>query len=818
VTAMRWRNGVRLGFLLVATVGRLNAGRWDSVIPLARDAVNPTMAMRGRLFRLNEAVSELTKAIPGERIVYVRAEPGGREDGSSWENAFHSVQQGIDALAGREGWVWVAQGTYRENVLVRSGVSVFGGFWGDEEDVNDRDPFACKSLLVGDSIKSVVFMEHKTLLDGFNVTRGGGGKYLAGGGVLTGDWLSVIRNNTIYGNRVEWSGGGIFVYGGGLPIAPDWDYPGFSPLIEGNVIYNNSSRCGDGVNMRYSSALFVRNTVVNHPNRGIEIICAKGEEPTIVHSILWNNKDDLYNHVTSTGTPIFLYNFIENETVGIGLVGGNPRFSDSAARDFTLRPDSPCIDAGMADAPRDPDGSLADFGARSYARHRVEGGVRVSFESVPITGMRVLVDRTMYTTPFFVSVQPGSRHLLRAVKVLPQGHAKRYDFLAWSDGGDREHDAAIGTAEREYEILYGPQFLVSVDRNGFGSQPIGEGWYNSGTSAILSADSSVQINIGTRHRFIRWAGSVVSSDPRLTLTVEAPVAERIEWKSQFRLAAACIPEGTPGLAVQENPEKIWYDRNETVRLSAVASDAAYRFVRWEGDVTGTQNPVSVTVDTFKTAKAVFEKVPVYFPPTAFALVSPPDTVLNGWTDPICFVWRTSADPDPNDTVRYTFYLSGSVDFSRDALFSRSVGRDTSLRLEALPLAGGEYYWRVKAGDVQQHETWSTRWGRLEIRPSAVGPSAALPGTWRLHPAYPNPFNGGTEIRFAAPADDRIRMNLIDTRGRIVRRLMDARVVAGNHAVRWDGRDDFGRPVPSGLYTCAAQMGHRVVCTKLVVLH
>ena len=67
---------------------------------------------------------------------------------------------------------------------------------------------------------------------------------------------------------------------------------------------------------------------------------------------------------------------------------------------------------------------------------------------------------------------------------------------------------------------------------------------------------------------------------------------------------------------------------------------------------------------------------------------------------------------------------------------------------------------------------------------------------------PNPFWGSTRITFSvtgnAPADP-IRLDVYDTRGRLIRTLVDEPKPAGTHTVIWDGSDRFGSPVAAGGY-------------------
>ena len=70
---------------------------------------------------------------------------------------------------------------------------------------------------------------------------------------------------------------------------------------------------------------------------------------------------------------------------------------------------------------------------------------------------------------------------------------------------------------------------------------------------------------------------------------------------------------------------------------------------------------------------------------------------------------------------------------------------------------------------------------------------------RLTQNAPNPFNPSTTIRFALPEEGHVQIGIYDLTGRYVRTLIDRTVSAGNHAVRWDGRDSTGRTAASGVY-------------------
>ena len=81
---------------------------------------------------------------------------------------------------------------------------------------------------------------------------------------------------------------------------------------------------------------------------------------------------------------------------------------------------------------------------------------------------------------------------------------------------------------------------------------------------------------------------------------------------------------------------------------------------------------------------------------------------------------------------------------------------------------------------------------------------------------PNPFSGGTAIRFGVPAPGRrIRLKIFDVRGREVATLLDG-TASGNQAVFWDGTNRQGARVPAGTYFARLTDGSRSVSCKLVL--
>jgi hypothetical protein len=76
---------------------------------------------------------------------------------------------------------------------------------------------------------------------------------------------------------------------------------------------------------------------------------------------------------------------------------------------------------------------------------------------------------------------------------------------------------------------------------------------------------------------------------------------------------------------------------------------------------------------------------------------------------------------------------------------------------------------------------------------------ATPDRLTLRPSYPNPFRSQTTLEYALPASADVRIAIYDVLGRRVRVLAEGDHTAGRHDVTWDGRNNAGQPVASGLY-------------------
>jgi len=98
----------------------------------------------------------------------------------------------------------------------------------------------------------------------------------------------------------------------------------------------------------------------------------------------------------------------------------------------------------------------------------------------------------------------------------------------------------------------------------------------------------------------------------------------------------------------------------------------------------------------------------------------------------------------------------------------------------------------------------------------VGAEQAVPTRYALYQNYPNPFNPSTQIRFDLKENGDVRLVIYNVMGQEVRTLLSARMNAGQQVVAWDGTDDHGRNVGSGVYIYRLRAGSFVESRKMLL--
>jgi hypothetical protein len=95
--------------------------------------------------------------------------------------------------------------------------------------------------------------------------------------------------------------------------------------------------------------------------------------------------------------------------------------------------------------------------------------------------------------------------------------------------------------------------------------------------------------------------------------------------------------------------------------------------------------------------------------------------------------------------------------------------------------------------------------------------ASLPREFALFRNYPNPFNPSTVIRFDLPRAVNAKLVIYDILGQRIRTLVNEKLEAGQKQATWDGTNDAGERVSSGIYIYRLKAGNYVKSLKLILL-
>jgi len=264
---------------------------------------------------------------------YVKTDGNDVNTGTTWQTAFKTISKGLTKTKNGDE-IWVAMGTYQEGhiITIPSGVTLYGGFTGNEENLIERNVEINETIICGNYNYSCV--ENSGVIDGFHITKGG--NVFHGGGIYN---LNIVMNCKVYDNvvfgypEIRCSGAGIYNQSG---------------TIKNCVVYNNwGADCGGGIN-NFGTIIncTIYNNIANICGGGIHNSWAYPNSPTVINCISYSNKNG-----DITGGGIVKYSCFGGTLYGInGNINSDPFFvntsGDISAWDFHLKNGSPCIDSG----------------------------------------------------------------------------------------------------------------------------------------------------------------------------------------------------------------------------------------------------------------------------------------------------------------------------------------------------------------------------------------------------------------------------------------------------------------------------------------
>lgn len=204
------------------------------------------------------------------------------------------------------------------------------------------------------------------------------------------------------------------------------------------------------------------------------------------------------------------------------------------------------------------------------------------------------------------------------------------------------------------------------------------------------------------------------------------------------------------------------------------------------------------------------------PPTVVAPI-----LVEGLTGQVVNFDFTAADPDTDmilNSANLVVTPNCGVSFA-----NRTTGLDTysgiwQVTFNTAGCAAGDYEVYMEVQDVYGKIGYDVT--RVQLSPSEAdeqeGEKVSV-DRFALNQNYPNPFNLCTEISFQLPVQTRVSLKIYNTKGQLVRSLIHGNKESGVYSVNWDGRDEGGNEVASGIYFYKLIAGNFSSIRKMVLI-
>ncbi len=129
-------------------------------------------------------------------------------------------------------------------------------------------------------------------------------------------------------------------------------------------------------------------------------------------------------------------------------------------------------------------------------------------------------------------------------------------------------------------------------------------------------------------------------------------------------------------------------------------------------------------------------------------------------------------------------------------------------------AGRQYFYRVRGFNSNINSSYSNE---ASVIITDVNGEEAIPTSFALYQNYPNPFNPSTTIKFAVPTPTQVVIDVYDLNGQKIATIMNEGKAAGYHTVSWNGKNNRGADVTSGIYFYSIRAGSFTEVRKMLLL-
>ena len=134
--------------------------------------------------------------------------------------------------------------------------------------------------------------------------------------------------------------------------------------------------------------------------------------------------------------------------------------------------------------------------------------------------------------------------------------------------------------------------------------------------------------------------------------------------------------------------------------------------------------------------------------------------------------------------------------------------------------GTDYDWKYEGVSNEDFKNMGVPRGKVIGGTSSINGQVfirAIPEDFQIYQNYPNPFNPSTTIKFGLPIEEKVTLKVYDVTGREIATLINENLNIGYHKVVWNGINDNGMPVSSGIYLYSIKAGEYIFSQKMLLV-
>ncbi|WP_298767444.1 T9SS type A sorting domain-containing protein [uncultured Polaribacter sp.] len=549
--------------------------------------------------------------------VYVNANATGNNNGSSFADAYTDLNTAITNHPGEE--IWIAAGTYIPEIngvtnrsssfIIPEGTELYGGFNGTETQRSQRDFRTNTTILSGDingnddgvlahnnstyddnSFQVVTVNENNVVLDGLTIKGGNANGTETSGSALTFNHkaLSLNINNVIFEDNRASAAGTVYAN---------------NSVADSAIHEINFKECVFKNNIaRFATVIYVQNPLTSntYTTSFINTLISNNfvrdtASNTGTNTLFWFRND------RSTSNIAFFYNctitknrFFGTNTQNAGIISSS-RVNAFAGQSQVRIYNSIIWDNLVL-------GISEQVSVDRWGTFALPGNVQIRNSIGADSFSNWSPTNSSNSNPLFTDVVNNDFTLQANSPAIDAGDNNLSTATTDLLGNSRIFNGTIDIGPYEFgsSIPMDRTLTITATNGSVSANPTPvNGTYDDGTVVTLTATPDAG------YKFVGWSGDATGTTNPLNITMDANKSVTALFSRIQRTLTITATNGS----VSTNPSPVngTYDDGTVVTLTATP-DAGYQFDGWSGDVTGTTNPLDITMDADKSVTALFSRI------------------------------------------------------------------------------------------------------------------------------------------------------------------------------------------------------------------